>query len=109
MTNAIKISGEKLERAFTSRKIKFKDASVEMGFASSYLSNCKSREIVPEYAIKLLKSLYGIEREELLPDKEPETDNCERTEFDYDKLYQTIYAAVYAATKIAVEESWKNI
>lgn len=103
------IDGKKLEKILSERGIGRKEASVEIGFSEYFIGNCILRNTMNTSAIKGLELRYNIkpddfviheEKEEVIEPEKPER----AVLLDYEKLYQTIYCAVYEAVKKAWSE-----
>ena len=97
------IDKDKFVAALAKRGLNMATASLKVGFSYSYFGNCVARCAMPMATVLLVEHILDIPREEfqvvkekpvIYPNKTPE-----RSGFDYDKLYQTIYAAMYHAYK----------
>ena len=101
------IDREKLYEALKKRGLRNTAVCADLGMSGSYLANCAHRGKITETSAVLLERLYNIKREEyqlvqeepVIPAKTPDV-----AALDYDKLYQTIYAAVYHAVKVVWSE-----
>jgi hypothetical protein len=110
--NTIKIDGKKLKDAIKSRGLTCEQVSLETGRGRTYIAYSVCTGIIAISETLLLDKLYGIkpsEYEYVEPEPEPvvETPEHEPTQtsgIDYVALYNTIYAAVYAALKANAED-----
>lgn len=111
------VDGKKLEEAFKKRGLDSKEVAIELGFSRQYFKNAiYGNRNINGQAAAMLKKLYNMDRSEYEKVDEPDEpeieeaiDIPEEAEFninhdrelkiglDYDKLYQTVYAATYAA------------
>ena len=108
----IKTDKAKFTAACRKRGITAKDAEIAIGMSGNYFSARLSEGHVPEYVSKLLKSELNMDRSEY--EAEEPTQQAMKiggkeptriiAEMDMDKLYQTIYSAVYQAVKMAFSE-----
>ncbi|MBR2644879.1 MAG: hypothetical protein IKD54_06270 [Clostridia bacterium] len=107
--NMVPIDAGKLRAELQKRGFDAAKASVEIGYAPSYLASMVFKESakgkLPERALILLFERLNIRREsieivERAATEEPETPP-RAASFDWDKLYTTIYQAVYDATLAA--------
>ncbi len=107
------INGDKLRKLIEDRKLTNRQVSADIGYSSWYISNCISRGYIGTPAIKLLEKLYNIKYDDYKieepeieeePVVETETETVNQIPFDYDKLRETIYDAVYWAVKKAWAE-----
>lgn len=108
----IKTDKAKFTAACRKRGITAKDAAMAIGMCGNYFSARLSEGHIPEYVAKLLKSELNMDRSEYEVE-EPAQQAMEIggaepariiAEMDMDKLYQTIYSAVYQAVKMAFSE-----
>ena len=67
MTKMVKIDGQRLAKAIEKRNLKITHASKEMGFGSTYLTDCVARGCIPEYSMVLINKLFNITLEEIQP------------------------------------------
>ena len=114
----IEIDGLKLENAVLSRGITMRFASQELGYSDWFLSNCKSRNTINKAAATGLSNRFGIQldeykktepeilkvMEEAEKEEQPEA-VLESIAFDFEKLGEIIYTAVYEAVKKVWAES----
>lgn len=65
-------------------------ASEELGFSTSYLSQCFAKKRIPDYTIRLISFRYGIQPESYLVEhEEPETKE-EKTDETKELLYEVL-------------------
>lgn len=108
----IKTDKAKFTAACRKRGITAKDASIAIGMCGNYLSARLAEGHIPEYVAKLLKSELNMDKYEYeaeMPMQQAMDIKGEEppriiAEMDMDKLYQTIYSAVYQAVKMAFGE-----
>ena len=101
--NNIKINSERLRKELRKRGYNLLSAGREMGFSGSYMGNVISRGAISESGANLLDRVCGIKRESYILQEEQEQE--EPQGFDYNKLYECIYTAVYHAAKKAWEDA----
>ena len=105
--NTFRIDSKKLKTALKERGLKTEIVSVATGHCKSYISQCIWGNSMPFSEAILLDRMYGIPRSEyehIEPTPEPvaetpATEQPQTSGIDYVALYNTIYAAVYAALK----------
>lgn len=124
--STVNIDGEKLRKMITSRGLSLTDVSEELGFHETWLSRCLNGNYLTKIAIRGIELRYGIRGEDYLvpepkpePEPEPEPKQIELVPdhgetvmdyekladtlrdkiFDYQKIYATVYKAVYEALK----------
>lgn len=78
-------------------------AGRELGFSDNYFANVKARGRITKSGAILLERVFGIKAEDYSMN-EAEPVNEKPAEFDYDRLYEVIYTAVYQAVKMAWKE-----
>lgn len=108
----VAINGESLRKELKLRGVTLLDASVKIGYDTSYLSKATRDNLMSKSAILLIQAMFNIDPEiYLIKEDEPvETSVVEvvqhsgLTDDDLEKLYKVIYSAVYKATKRALEE-----
>lgn len=108
----ISINSEALKNELAKRNLTLKNASSEMGYSDSFMQGVvKKREInVP--AMKMLEMMYNIKPEIYILQEETEPEQMvfeeihesEGIAFDFDKLHEIIYNAVYTAVKRAWQD-----
>ena len=114
MIKTIKIDGQKLKLLIAAKGMNQREASEAIGNGRSFISSACGYGTMSLKAALAIEAILGIKRSDF-EIVEPEiTEESEPTEnasnlppdgIDYDKLYKTIYAAVYNATK----EAWKEL
>ena len=72
------IDGQRLTEALAKRKLMITHASKEIGFAASYLTDCVSRNKIPEYAMILITKCFNITYDEIKPLDKPEVTVVEK-------------------------------
>lgn len=100
--NMIKIDKDRLYAELRKRGVRTADVSREFGFNPSYIANCADRGRVTNTTALLLERIYGIKREAYEAVDAPveiAQPEIKSDGIDHDKLYQTIYTAVYHAYK----------
>lgn len=104
--NMIKVDKGRLYAELVKRGVKAADVSREFGFNPNYIANSANLGRVTNATVLLLDRVYGIKREAYEASEAPAEvkEAAESDGIDYDKLYQTIYAAVYHAVKKAWSE-----
>ena len=110
-TAIVKIDGDKLRDIFSTRGLNPNDLSEKLGYARPYLTTCARKGYISAPCMRMLMQ-YNIqlddiavdEPEEVVPE-EPEKEVESTPLFDYDRLGEVIYKAVYAAVKAAWEDS----
>ena len=113
MAKRRKINPKKLNMLLESKGLTKQGVSMEMGFSRTAFGNSIGEGLLSEPIIKLLDMMYGIPFE-LYGDEEPEVHVIEAapdpvrheleltiSEETANKIYQTVYAAVFAAVKEA--------
>lgn len=103
MKGTIDINSVALKAELKRRGYMQTDASAEMGFSKGYLGNVINRGQITESGANLLEKMCGIKRESYIVQEEQPKE--EPQGFDYNKLYECIYTAVYHAAKKAWEDA----
>lgn len=98
------INGEKLREALQQIGISLQKASIEIGYAPEYLSRSITNGRMRPSAQIALENRYNIKASDISIEKEDEAGAQETEAIDHDKLYKTIYAAVYEAVKKALND-----
>ena len=105
------VDREKLYAELKKRGVTPSQAAEEFGYARNYIHNAACVGKMNETCAVLLERVYGIKREDYKPCNnvvEPVSES-KSNKFDYDKLYQTIYAATYHAYRQALREVGKDV
>ena len=115
MENFITIDKDAALFAFARRGLKPEDVSEELGYSSGFLTQNFTNKKMRSGVVKMLNTLYGIAEVELTtpvsstnitPFETQKKDTVVYFEegINYERLYQTIYGAVYEAVKKAWSE-----
>lgn len=113
-SNRTKIDSEKLNEQLDRRGLRRSKVSLEIGYASSYISNVINEGYINKPTMVMLERLYNIKPEEYIfkepieevaegqaPEAEQAAETPQKIEIDLDIFYQTVYSAVYQAVKMA--------
>ena len=112
--HCIQINGKILAKELKQRKVSRAEASIQIGYGSSYVNNCILRGYIAEPATKLLKSYYNIDFEKykyVKPNTAEKDESAEKAEesketantvLDYSKLNDILYDAVFRAVRDAL-------
>lgn len=108
-SSAFTIDPRKLRHAINVRNLSLSQVDRDTGRSTTYTSHALRNGTMSASQAILLERMYGIMRAdyEIVPEPEPEPvveQEKETAGLDYDKLYQTIYAAVFAALRMNADE-----
>lgn len=90
----INIDAEKFREELRKRGLRPTVVSVELGRASTYLSQVCRSEKMPIATLKILGALYNIREEDIVPDVKTPEIVADATQRKYDDLYDTVYKAI---------------
>lgn len=94
------VDKSRLYAALKQRGASAQTASRASGYNDGFLSNACYEGKLTDTTVILLEKIYGIKEEEFAPVKKQDSASTKPVEtIDCDKLYQTIYTAVYHAYK----------
>lgn len=97
----VEIDGEKLKDELYKTDTNVGEASLELGFSKSRLSQIIKKGRMPLTVLQLIEYKYGISYDNIKPDANTGSVSNEN---DIDReMYSTIYNAVYNALKDALE------
>ena len=104
-----KIDCDKLRKAMLKRSLSNSLIQKGLGREAGYMSKILRRGTMTPSSVNMLKLSFGIEPDEYVvpnvcDNSESMKSDIESSEFDYGKLYQVIYNAVYTA----VIRAWEN-
>lgn len=114
MIKTIKIDGEKLKLLLRANGLTQREASERIGNGGSFISSACRYGTMSLKAALAIEAILGIKRSDFeiadpeITEKPEPTENASNLpsdSIDYDKLYRTIYTAVYNATK----DAWKEM
>lgn len=92
------VDKSRLYAALKQRGASAQTASRAFGYNDGFLSNACYEGKLTDTTVILLEKVYGIKEEDFAPVKKQDSASTKPAEtIDYDKLYQTIYTAVYHA------------
>lgn len=99
----IEIDGVKLSTIIRQRGLSYREVGEILGITGSGVSNYVRLNYMPRYVFVALSHEWGITLEDL---QRGDINNSNKlaANIDYDKLYQTIYSAVYSA----MSKVWNN-
>lgn len=104
----VNIDKEKFETELTKRGLLKTVLSKEMGFNHTYIGKQVNNGKMRLNTVNYLKGVYNIDPDLYTVKEETPPETIEPKEcivpIDYDKLYETIYNAVY----MAVKKAWEN-
>lgn len=99
----------KLKHEFKKRNLSDNDVATELGLSRYYFKNVYARNRISEQTAKGLEKCFNIKPQDFAPDK-PEPANAPKEvavkvePFDWQKLYNVMYEAMYNAVKKAWSE-----
>lgn len=109
MAERINIDPNKLRAELTMRNLKLRTACEAMGYSKQALNDVLKRGHIGKPMATMLDKLFNIKIDDYKLYPEPEDAENEpilaSDGLDYEKLYKTIYAAVYNAVKQAWRDS----
>ena len=103
---AVKVNKDRLYDEIRAKGLTITGASKEMGFGKSTLGMAATQGYITYTQALLLEKMWNIKREDYeIVEEKPEEENPKETTLDMDKLYRTIYSAVFNAMKQVWGES----
>lgn len=104
--NMMPIDPERLRNELKKRGLSIGGAGIEIGYSANYMNNNLSRKNISHAGIVAMEKVFNLKYDDYKPIQEAPTDYAFRDvveapadPIDYDRLYKTIYAAVYEAMK----------
>ena len=108
----IEIDGQRLKEILSKRGLTLAEVAREMGYATGFMNNVCSRNVINMTAAKMLNMIYHVPLDDYKkpePPAEPESEfeqltlNTEQKQveplIDYERLWKVIYTACYEAVK----------